>query len=177
MTSTTRRGVVADTFHEKILMSTTTSRDHKAHLKKLQATATNLCTRMTSHLELLPGYRSCYRCFDVFCRCRTVRICVQKEVFHNQQMKTWDTRMTTLEGKFVINWKFIDWLIRLMMRSSPDVDTDEVIHTAVLKTLSDTDHVKHLASVTWILRVPSPRKSLPFAGRKRNRQLHVGSRL
>ncbi len=99
--------------------------------------------------------------------------------------------MTTLEGKFVINWKFIDWLIRLMMRSSPDVDTDEVIRVAVLKALSDAAHVKatrqfvadqmrhrqQRASVTWILRVPSPRKSLPFAGRKRHRQLHVGSRL
>jgi hypothetical protein len=26
---------------------------------------------------------------------------------HNQQMKTWDTRMTTLEGELVINSKFI----------------------------------------------------------------------
>ena len=77
------------------------------------------------------------------------------------------------------------------MRSSPDVDTDEVIRAAVLKALSDAVHVKatrqfvadqiphrqQRASVTWILRVPSPRKSLPFAGRKRHPQLHVGSRL
>ncbi len=32
-------------------------------------------------------------------------------------------------------------LIRLMMRSSPDVDTDAVIRAAVLKALSDAAHV------------------------------------
>jgi hypothetical protein len=50
--------------------------------------------------------------------------------------------MTTLEGEFVTNSKFIDWLIRLMMSSSPDTDTDEVIRAAVLKALSDAAHVK-----------------------------------
>jgi hypothetical protein len=50
--------------------------------------------------------------------------------------------MTTLEGEFVTNSKFIDWLIRLMMSSSPDTDTDEVIRAAVLKALSDATHVK-----------------------------------
>jgi len=174
MASRPRRALATDAFHEEMQRPTTTSKDHKTKLKKLQDTATNICTRMTKHREIFPGYRSCYRCFAVrvvVClrvlllrrtKCHvqcTVHIRPECESIycagtaptgatsqeeqetsdnmHRALIKTWDARMTTLEGEFVTNSKFIDWLIRLMMSSSPDTDTDEVIRAAVLKALSD----------------------------------------
>ena len=63
-------------------------------------------------------------------------------IAHQKQIKTWDARMTTLEGEFVIASQSIEWLIRFMMSGSPDAETDAVIRAAVLKALSDAAHVK-----------------------------------
>ena len=59
------------------------------------------------------------------------------------ETETWDTRMTTLEGEFVANSKFIVWLLKLMQSTSPvDAETRDVIRADVAKNLSDTRHVE-----------------------------------
>jgi hypothetical protein len=51
--------------------------------------------------------------------------------------------MTTLEGEFVANSKFIVWLLKLMQStSSVDAETRDAIRADVAKNLSDTRHVE-----------------------------------
>jgi hypothetical protein len=52
----TRRGMVEEKFHKKMQLPTTTSRDRRAALKKLEDAATKICIRMTRHREVFPGY-------------------------------------------------------------------------------------------------------------------------
>ena len=66
---------------------------------------------------------------------------IGNKIQHQEKIKAWDERMTTLQGDFVANSKFIVFLLKDMKGTSPDAETDEVIRAAVAKNLSNTRHV------------------------------------
>ena len=69
-------------------------------------------------------------------------VTIDKNIQENE-IDTWDARMTTLQGEFVTNSKFIVWLLKVMKSTSPvDVETTDKIRADVAKNLSDDRHVK-----------------------------------
>ena len=55
MSSMARRGMAAEAFQKKMQLPTTTSREHRAELKKLEDAASRICDRMTRTREVFPG--------------------------------------------------------------------------------------------------------------------------
>jgi hypothetical protein len=92
MASRPRRALVVDTFHEEMQRPTTTSRDHKAKLKKAQ--------EGTVHIRP--------ECESIYCAGTELEGTTSQEEqktsenMHQALMKTWDSRMTNLEGEFVM---------------------------------------------------------------------------